>query len=40
MPSRRAVLAGGLTGGAALTAAGFTTPSYGDAYDPRRPGNR
>lgn len=45
MPSRRAVIAGGLTGGAALAAAGFTTPSYGapwsdGEYDPRRPGNR
>ena len=40
MPSRRAVIAGGLTGGAALAAAGFTTPSYGVEFDPRRPGNR
>jgi 2',3'-cyclic-nucleotide 2'-phosphodiesterase/3'-nucleotidase len=40
MPSRRAVIAGGLTGSAALAAAGFTTPSYGGEYDPRRPGNR
>ncbi|WP_395656265.1 bifunctional metallophosphatase/5'-nucleotidase [Nocardioides sp.] len=40
MPSRRAVIAGGLTGGAALAAAGFAAPSYGVEYDPRRPGNR
>ena len=40
MPSRRAVIAGGLTGGAALAAAGFNTPSYGVEFDPRRPGNR
>ncbi len=40
MPSRRAVIAGGLTGGAALAAAGFTTPSYGAEYDERRPGSR
>ena len=39
-PSRRAVIAGGLTGGAALAAAGFAAPSYGAAYDPRKPGNR
>lgn len=40
MPSRRAVIAGGITGGAALAAAGFTTPSYGVEYDERRPGSR
>ncbi|WP_395695728.1 bifunctional metallophosphatase/5'-nucleotidase [Nocardioides sp.] len=45
LPSRRAVVAGGLTGGAALAAAGFTTPSYAGPsshteFDPRRPGNQ
>lgn len=40
MPSRRSVLAGGLTGGAALAAAGFTAPSYGGEYNPRKPGKR
>ena len=40
MPSRRSVIAGGLTGGAALAASGFTTPSYGGEYDARKPGNR
>src|SRR6478609_4167331 len=40
MPSRRAVLAGGVTGGAALAAAGFTAPSYGEEYNPRKPGKR
>lgn len=32
-PSRRAVLAGGLTGGAALAAAGYVTPSYAEDLD-------
>ncbi len=40
MPSRRAVLAGGVTGGAALAAAGYATPSYGDAYDRAKPKKR
>ncbi len=40
MPSRRAVLAGGVTGGAALAASGFATPSDAAEYDPRKPGRR
>jgi 2',3'-cyclic-nucleotide 2'-phosphodiesterase/3'-nucleotidase len=40
MPSRRSVIAGGVTGAAALAAAGFTAPSYGEEYNPRKPGNR
>ncbi|MGK2875099.1 MAG: bifunctional metallophosphatase/5'-nucleotidase [Nocardioides sp.] len=39
-PSRRAIVAGGLTGAAALAVSGFTTPSYGAAYNPRKPGKR
>lgn len=39
-PSRRAVVVGGVTGAAALAAAGFTSPSYGAAYDARKPGKR
>ena len=35
MPSRRAVLAGGVTGGAALAAAGYVTPSYAGEADAR-----
>ncbi|CAI9408928.1 bifunctional metallophosphatase/5'-nucleotidase [Nocardioides sp. T2.26MG-1] len=38
MPSRRAVLAGGVTGGAALAAAGYATPSSAVEYNPRKPG--
>lgn len=33
MPSRRAVIAGGVTGGAALAAAGYLTPSYAVASE-------
>lgn len=40
MPSRRAVLAGGVTGGAALAAAGFATPADAAEYNPRKPGRR
>ncbi|HYF72183.1 MAG TPA: 5'-nucleotidase C-terminal domain-containing protein [Nocardioides sp.] len=40
MPSRRAVLAGGVTGGAALAAAGFTAPAYAEEYNPSKPGRR
>jgi 2',3'-cyclic-nucleotide 2'-phosphodiesterase/3'-nucleotidase len=37
MPSRRAVLAGGVTGGAALAAAGYVEPSYAeDGVEPAR----
>lgn len=35
MPSRRAVLAGGVTGGAALAASGYVTPSYAEEVDAR-----
>ena len=35
MPSRRAVLAGGVTGGAALAAAGYAAPSYATDGDAR-----
>ncbi|MDI6911562.1 5'-nucleotidase C-terminal domain-containing protein [Nocardioides sp.] len=35
MPSRRAVLAGGVTGGAALAASGYVTPSYASEVDSR-----
>lgn len=35
MPSRRAVIAGGVTGGAALAAAGYVSPSYAVPYDRR-----
>lgn len=40
MPSRRAVLAGGVTGGAALAAAGYSAPSYGAEYDRAKPRKR
>ncbi len=40
MPSRRSVLATGLTGGAALAASGFAAPSYGGEYNSQKPGNR
>ena len=35
MPSRRAVLAGGVTGGAALAASGYVAPSYAEEVDAR-----
>ncbi len=40
MPSRRAVLAGGVTGGAALAASGYVTPSYAEEVDARTAGRR